>query len=450
VQCRKNRTFKKSIGSCIKSDKYKPYKKMKIIHHFYNYITFSLDSTDEEKSKVFWLIKMRWFFLFVQFALIIPWIVFNWPIKMKFILYVGCCFLLIVFNLFSKQILNHYRGKISAYFTLTSLVFDLFILSGLISFVITRIPLPLENLFFINVVLATNLLNNRLSFTYYLMCAFFLGAIQYSHLNYFVNQFSRVTPFFHQFLLFLFWMLSLSVSRYIVKQKKIISDFQMSIEKSNRLKTIGALTAGFSHELASPLNAIKLNLERMNRKKEYTQEAIDSMIYSVEKCQKVIEKINFSQLDNSDYLFQEVRIQDFTRSIIDSWKKEKNANVSLLAEGRFLESYELPVMNFTQMLITLLDNSYEASRGECEIQCRLEDDGKNLIFYMKDNGMGFSEKILENLGRPFISNKVTGVGLGLYTTINFIKALGGEIIFKNDLQNKGALVEISIPQKELV
>ncbi len=422
---------------------------MKIIHQFYNYITFSLDSTDEEKSKVFWLIKMRWFFLLIQFLLIIPWIVLNWPIKMKFILYLGCCFLLIVFNLFSKQILDHYRGKISASFTLISLIFDLFILSGLISFVITKIPLPVENLFFINIVLATNLLNNRLSFIYYLICAFFLGAIQYSHLNYFVNQFSSATPFFHQFLLFLFWMLSLSVSRYIVKQKKIISDFQMNIEKSNRLKSIGALTAGFSHELASPINAIKLNLERMNRKKEYGQEAIESMMFSVEKCQKVIEKINFSQMDNCDYLFQEVRIQDFTKNTIESWKKEKNAKVDLFAEGRFLESYEVPAMNFTQMLITLLDNSYEASKGECEIKCRVEDDGKNLIFNISDNGIGFSENILENLGRPFVSNKVTGIGLGLYTTINFVKALGGEIIFEN-LQTKGAFVEISIPQKELV
>lgn len=422
---------------------------MKTIHHFYNYITFSLDSTDEEKSKVFWLIKMRWFFLLIQFLLIIPWIVLNWPIKMKFILYLGCCFLLIVFNLFSKQILKHYRQKIPASFTFSSLIFDLFILSGLISFVITKIPLPLENLFFINIVLATNLLNNRLSFIYYLICAFFLGAIQYFHLSYFINQFSSATPFFHQFLLFLFWMLSLSVSRYIVKQKKIISDFQMNIEKSNRLKSIGALTAGFSHELASPINAIKLNLERVQRKKEYGEEAIESMMYSVEKCQKVIEKINFSQMDNCDYLFQEVKIQDFTKNIIESWKKEKNAKVDLFAEGIFLESYEVPAMNFTQMLITLLDNSYEASKGECEIRCRVEDDGKNLIFNISDNGIGFSKNVLEDLGKPFVSNKVTGIGLGLYTTINFVKALGGEIVFEN-LQTKGAFVKISIPQKELV
>lgn len=421
---------------------------MSLINHFYNYITFSLDSTDEEKSKVFWLIKMRWCFLLIQFLLIIPWIVYNWPIKMKFILYVGCCFWLIVFNLFSKQILQNYRGRISPSFTFVSLIFDLVILSGLISFVIAKIPLPVENLFFINIVIATNLLNNRLSFIYYLVCAFFLGAIQYSHLNYFVNQHSLMTPLFHQFLLFLIWMISLSVSRYIVKQKKIITDFQMNIEKANRLKSIGALTAGFSHELASPLNALKLNLDRMNRKKEYGQEAIDSMVYSLDKCQKVIEKINFSQMESGDYLFQKIKIQDFCMSIINSWKKDKDVEISFNAQGRFLEEYEFPIMNMTQMLITLLDNAYEASQ-KCEMTIVIQDDGKNLIFIIADNGIGFSENILEQLGRPFISSKVSGVGLGLYTTINFIKGLGGEITFKNHLSKSGAVIEIKIPQKEL-
>ena len=72
-------------------------------------------------------------------------------------------------------------------------------------------------------------------------------------------------------------------------------------------------------------------------------------------------------------------------------------------------------------------------------------DENNLIIKIIDDGCGFDEKVLKNLGKPNFSTKKSS-GLGLYLTIQTLEKINGNLIVKN-IKNIGAQVEIVIPFK---
>ena len=66
-----------------------------------------------------------------------------------------------------------------------------------------------------------------------------------------------------------------------------------------------------------------------------------------------------------------------------------------------------------------------------------------LFIEIIDDGLGFKNEILDKLGKPYISKKDNGMGLGIFITKNLIENIGGSIDFKNDIKF-GARVEIKM------
>ena len=61
---------------------------------------------------------------------------------------------------------------------------------------------------------------------------------------------------------------------------------------------------------------------------------------------------------------------------------------------------------------------------------------------VNDDGEGFSNEILDKIGQPYISNKINGMGLGIFIAKNLIENIGGYISFSNSIN--GGVVEIKI------
>jgi nitrogen fixation/metabolism regulation signal transduction histidine kinase len=64
------------------------------------------------------------------------------------------------------------------------------------------------------------------------------------------------------------------------------------------------------------------------------------------------------------------------------------------------------------------------------------------MLILRDNGPGFPQAKLNDIGQPYITSKKTGTGLGLAITKKIIDEHRGEMKIYND---PGAVVEIRIP-----
>jgi two-component system sensor histidine kinase VicK len=110
----------------------------------------------------------------------------------------------------------------------------------------------------------------------------------------------------------------------------------------------------------------------------------------------------------------------------------------------------------TQVLYNLLDNAVKFIKDSGIVSVTVEkkdQEGANkekrrqqeVIVKVEDTGIGIHPEILPRLFTKFATKSVTGTGLGLYISKNFIEAHGGKIWAKNNSNGNGATFAFSLP-----
>jgi len=108
-----------------------------------------------------------------------------------------------------------------------------------------------------------------------------------------------------------------------------------------------------------------------------------------------------------------------------------------------------------QVITNLLNNAVKFTPSNGTIEINLEQDGDNIIFSIKDNGIGIKQNDLPKLFKKFSvieSNKqgnegifMEGTGLGLYLSEKIIKSHKGEIWAESEGINQGASFFFKLP-----
>jgi len=155
--------------------------------------------------------------------------------------------------------------------------------------------------------------------------------------------------------------------------------------------------------------------------------------------------IGFSQLISQTNLDEKQSL--FVNQIIDS-------SESLLKSGiEFFLNYDIPTdinlnsdeARMKQVLTNLVSNALKyTNNGKIEFSCYLNDN--DIIFKVKDTGIGIKEEDKENIFDRFYigeSNKV-GTGLGLAIVKSLSELLGGSIWFDSD-EGVGSCFYFSMP-----
>ena len=100
-----------------------------------------------------------------------------------------------------------------------------------------------------------------------------------------------------------------------------------------------------------------------------------------------------------------------------------------------------------EVLLNLIINSLEALRSGGRIVVRTHESDGWVAIDVEDNGHGVDDELLGRIFEPFYSTKTNGQGMGLSTSRNIIRRLGGslELVEK---EGRGALFRISMPAVE--
>ena len=97
------------------------------------------------------------------------------------------------------------------------------------------------------------------------------------------------------------------------------------------------------------------------------------------------------------------------------------------------------LLNFIQII-----KSKKSGHFNGKIDIEIEEKNNYIYSTIDDNGIGFSDKNLNKIVKPYFTTKTKGTGLGLSIVNKIINDHDGEIHFKST--SKGARVKIILPK----
>jgi signal transduction histidine kinase len=241
---------------------------------------------------------------------------------------------------------------------------------------------------------------------------------------------------------------------------------QSQLIQSEKMASLGELTAGIAHEIQNPLNFVnnfsevnkelieELKSERSKVKGERDERLEDELLNDISENEQKInlhgkraDAIVKGMLQHSRASTGKKEPTDIN-ALADEYvrlayhglrAKDKNFNATI--ETHFDETVgkiQVVPQDIGRVLLNLYNNAFYAvnerqkAEGESfqpvvKIQTKKVDSKVEVV--VKDNGNGIPENVINKIFQPFFTTKPTGqgTGLGLSLSYDIIKAHGGEI-----------------------
>jgi C4-dicarboxylate-specific signal transduction histidine kinase len=230
-----------------------------------------------------------------------------------------------------------------------------------------------------------------------------------------------------------------------------LSETQNQLIHSEKMASLGILTAGVAHEINNPLNFILGGYTGLKNYFEATNNIasdeinffLNSINVGVERASKIIDGLN--QFNRSTDSFEETcdlhKILDDCLIMLDISIKDK-----ILLEKRFTNSsvcIDGNLGKLHQVFLNILNNSIQAieKKGKILVQTKLLDSSVEVS--ITDSGSGVSKQNISKILNPFYTTKQPGEGTGLGLSIAFsiIKDHNGTIVFES---NEGVYTTVII------
>jgi len=236
---------------------------------------------------------------------------------------------------------------------------------------------------------------------------------------------------------------------------------QSQLIQSEKMASLGELTAGIAHEIQNPLNFV-------NNFSELNNELIDEMAEEIEKGNFEDAKgIAKDIKENQEKVTQHGKRADaIVKGMLQHSRSHSGVNeptnINTLADEYLRLAYHglrakdksfnaitktdldeaVGVINVIpqdigRVIFNLIANAFYAVAEKKRQQPTFEPTvtvttkriGENILILVKDNGNGIDQKVLDKIFQPFFTTKPTGqgTGLGLSLSYDIVNAHGGEL-----------------------
>ena len=215
-----------------------------------------------------------------------------------------------------------------------------------------------------------------------------------------------------------------------------------------------------THELKSPLAAIKLVVEtliRRNLQKEQADKLCTNALQDVERLGSLVDNILMAaRVESSSYELKKVQLDigDFLDGMVENMKvRFPEAAIEFVEQVEDMVILEADRHALTSVIMNLIENGVKYAEKSPAVTIFLRLQGKyDLIIEVADNGVGIKgsdkERIFEKFYR--VGNEDTrrtkGTGLGLYIVRELIRLHTGTIQVL-DNQPNGSRFIIQLPLK---
>ena len=309
---------------------------------------------------------------------------------------------------------------------------------------------PLVPILFVHSVLGAMLLEGRSGLVFVGILVVSLGLIQAnSHIPPQLEE--SLLPaeilFPAQYLIaVVFFILTAWLSRTLTALQQHASQARQRQIRIDRLRAVGALAAGLSHELATPLNTVQLRLARLARTPELCDDAdLLTAREELERCGEVLRHMAGSQLDPERLALEVVDIAQLARQVCSSVSKvNEDVPIEFTWDGYGPRRALVPSVAFSQALINLIENAIESDHDGGSVDIAVQGAGDHVDLVVADRGAGWPAMVRNHLGEPFVTPTERGGGLGLYYVHSLAEAIGASLALE-DRPGGGAIARVSLP-----
>jgi len=238
---------------------------------------------------------------------------------------------------------------------------------------------------------------------------------------------------------------------------------QVQLIQSEKMASLGELTAGIAHEIQNPLNFV-------NNFSEVSNELLDEMTEQLEKgnaneakaianeVKMSLEKINLhgkradgivksmlqhSRTSNNKKEPTDINVlaDEYLRLAYHGLRaKDKSFNAALKTDyDENIGLIKIISQDIGRVILNLITNAFYAVMEKKKLQpegyeptvtVSTKKIDNKIIVEVKDNGTGIPQKAIEKIFQPFFTTKPTGQGTGLGLSLSYdivTKGHGGEI-----------------------
>ena len=257
-----------------------------------------------------------------------------------------------------------------------------------------------------------------------------------------------------------------------IEQRNKLEDLTTQLEHANntlaaandKLKTLDKLKTEFlslaSHQLRTPLTIIKgyasMLLEGSFGPLQGTQEEGVKPIYaSAQGLTNIVEDLlNVSKIEQGGMQY-ELAPTDVSKIVKDLYKEmtipAENKKLAFTLEVPPNDTFMATIdgLKMKQVFLNLTDNSIKYTQ-EGFVKIGLTREGKNIVFYVTDSGVGISPETKAKLFEKFSRGEggklnTTGSGLGLYLAREITRAHKGDIEILSEGLGKGSTFRVLFP-----
>ena len=237
---------------------------------------------------------------------------------------------------------------------------------------------------------------------------------------------------------------------------------QNQLVQSEKMASLGELTAGIAHEIQNPLNFVnnfsEVSVELIEEMHEELEKGdLEEAIAISEDVKQNLEKINhhgkradgivkgmLQHSRSSSGVKEPTDINALTDEYLrlayhGLRAKDKSFNATMDTDfDENLEKINIIPQDIGRVILNLITNAFyavterkkqEQDKYEPKVLVSTKKDKNQITLSVKDNGDGIPQKVLDKIFQPFFTTKPTGqgTGLGLSLSYDIVKAHGGEL-----------------------
>ncbi len=243
------------------------------------------------------------------------------------------------------------------------------------------------------------------------------------------------------------------IAEDVTERKRI----EEALLQSEKLKAMGVMTSGISHEFNNILAIIKgfaLLLKQKYGDHKEVNEKIDVILKSASDGIGIVGRMQeFTRREVDRTEFEPVDVIELVEEVIEfsmpRWKTISEASgITYCIDKKGLEIVPRVCGNNTELrevMLNVINNAFDAMPDGGQLSFRTWKNDENVFLSILDTGEGMYEDIRKNIFDPFLTTRMPkGAGLGMSVSYGIIKRHSGKIYVKSDV-GRGTTITIRLP-----